>query len=72
MGTILYLILGYLLGMVFEPSLFSHNITLTHWDDIMVYAWLLAWPFMLLYHLLWPFFAPYFASTLPHHPAHHS
>lgn len=55
-STLIYLLIGYICGVLFAPHIFSANILHTHWQNIWVYAWLLLWPFMLLYHFVWPFF----------------
>ncbi len=50
-STLVYLIVGYLCGLYFAPDVFSANILNTNWYNIYTYAWLLGWPFMLLWKL---------------------
>lgn len=56
-GTIIYLLIGYICGVLFAPDVFSANILATQWTNIWTYAWLLGWPFMLIWHFVWPLFA---------------
>lgn len=58
-GTLVYLIIGYLCGLYFAPDVFAANILATNWGNIWAYAWLLGWPFL----LLWKLFAFLFLTT---------
>ena len=55
-STLIYLFIGYICGVVFEPTLFSANILSTNWYNVWVYAWIFGWPIMLAVHFLAPFF----------------
>jgi hypothetical protein len=55
-GTLIYLFIGYLCGVVFAPDIFSANILATNWYNIWVYAWIFGWPIMLALHYVMPIF----------------
>jgi len=55
-GTLIYLIIGYICGVFFAPDVISANVLNTNWYNIWTYAWILGWPFMLLWHFLAPLF----------------
>ena len=48
-----YTIIGYLVGLwLAAPGLFSWTLAATQWGNLMVYVYLLFWPFI----LMWTFF----------------
>ncbi len=60
-GTLVYLLIGYICGVMFAPDVVSANFMATNWYNVWTYAWLLGWPVMLLVHFLGPLFT---ASTV--------
>ncbi|RYG57673.1 MAG: hypothetical protein EON60_14295 [Alphaproteobacteria bacterium] len=55
-GTLIYLLIGYVCGVLFIPETVSANFMATDWYNVWTYAWLLGWPIMLPLHLLAPAF----------------
>lgn len=55
-GTLVYLFIGYICGVLFAPEVISANLTLTNWYNVWTYAWIFGWPIMLIAHFLWPLF----------------
>jgi len=53
--TLSYLFIGYLVGIwLAAPGLFSWTVTATAWHNLMVYAYMLFWPFILIWtFMLW-------------------
>lgn len=53
--TIMYLLIGYLVGIwLAAPGIFSWTVSATQWGNILVYVYMLFWPFILLFHfVLW-------------------
>jgi hypothetical protein len=58
-GTLIYLIIGYVCGVIFAPEIVSPNFMKTDWYNIWTYAWLFGWPFMLLAY----YFTPLLSGT---------
>lgn len=56
-GTLIYLLIGYVCGVLFAPTIVSANFMATDWYNIWTYAWLFGWPVMLPIHFLAPAFA---------------
>ena len=46
----MWLFIGYLCGAFLSPELISATPTLTAWNNIWVYAWLIFWPLGLIYY----------------------
>lgn len=55
-GAIIYLLIGYVCGVLFSGGVVTANILHTDWYNIWTYAWILAWPFMLVFKFIWPLF----------------
>ena len=51
-NTLIYLFVGYLVGIWLAPDVFSSSVSMTSWDDLWVYAYLLFWPFILFWKML--------------------
>jgi len=52
-STLIYLFVGYLVGIwLAAPGLFSWTVSMTAWNNLLVYAYMLFWPFILLFHFL--------------------
>ena len=50
-GFAVYLIFGYLWGMLFSAHIFA-DLDQTHWHNIWVYVWLILWPFCLTWYFI--------------------
>lgn len=65
-GTLIYLIIGYVCGVLFAPDIVSANFAATNWMNVWTYAWLFGWPIMLPVHFLAPLLAqPVVVVTTP-------
>jgi hypothetical protein len=48
-----YLFVGYLVGIwLAAPGLFSWTVTATMWSNLLVYVYMVFWPFILLWYFL--------------------
>jgi hypothetical protein len=53
-GTLVYLLIGYICGVLFSDGVVVANFMATDWYNVWTYAWILGWPFMLIWHFLAP------------------
>jgi hypothetical protein len=56
-SALVYLLFGYIIAAMLSDHVFA-NLSLTHWENIWTYIWIILWPFM----LAWTFF--YWACIL--------
>lgn len=53
LSTLVYLFVGYLVGIwLAAPGLFSWTVSATAWNNLLVYAYMLFWPFIVLWHFI--------------------
>lgn len=51
-GTLVSLLIGYLVGNWLAPDIFSMNVGETEWDNIWVYVYMIFWFFALIIHFV--------------------
>jgi hypothetical protein len=53
LSTLVYLFIGYLVGIwLAAPGIFSWTVSATAWGNLLVYAYMLFWPLILLFHFI--------------------